>query len=393
MKKTNHGAPLNGTTLHAVPQRILCVDDERNVLKSLSRVFEDREYEILTAGSGPEGLDILRRVSPVQVVITDYKMPSMNGVEFLKEVFLGWPHTVRMVLSGHADTSALISAINEGMVYRFILKPWNNDELRVTVSNALERYNLVEQKNLAEQALKDHLSHLEEIVRERTGQLEKVNDEFRSVMARLAEAEETERRTISRELHDRIGQNLNTVGLILNIVKQLVPETRVPPARAHIDDCLKIIKETSKAMRDLLTDLRAPVLEDYGLMVALQWYAQQYALRTGINVFVEGDDITPRPPDHIETAFYRIALEALTNVSKHARATKVVITVSLKERRLFLSVADNGIGYRTGHEADTRAPRGLGLLTMSERAVAVGGKCRTRSKPGSGTEVIAEVQI
>ena len=122
--------------------RILLVDDEKNVLRSLQRTFLDEEYEILTACSGIEGLSILESVSPVQVIISDYRMPEMNGVDFLREVCKKWPDTVRIVLSGYADTVSIVSAINDGEIYKFISKPWNDDELKVAIANALERYYL-----------------------------------------------------------------------------------------------------------------------------------------------------------------------------------------------------------------------------------------------------------
>lgn len=127
--------------------RILCVDDEQNVLKSLERFFIDDNYEILCAASGEEGLEIMQKVAPVQIVISDYRMPGMNGVEFLKEVCSRWPDTVRIVLSGYADTSAVVSAINEGQIYKFIPKPWDENELRVAISNSIDRYFLYK-KNL-----------------------------------------------------------------------------------------------------------------------------------------------------------------------------------------------------------------------------------------------------
>lgn len=124
------------------PTRILCVDDEQNVLRSLTRLFIDEPYEILTASSGAEGLLVLDQSGTVPVVISDYRMPGMNGVEFLSEVRKRWPETVRIVLSGYADTGAVVSAINEGQIYRFVAKPWNEDELRITVANAIDWYDL-----------------------------------------------------------------------------------------------------------------------------------------------------------------------------------------------------------------------------------------------------------
>jgi len=132
--------------------RILCVDDEANVLKSLQRLFLDDPYEILTAGSGMEGLDILDRNPGAQIVISDYRMPEMNGVDFLQQVCRKWPDTVRIVLSGYADTAAIVAAINEGGIYKFIPKPWNDDELKITICNALEKYYLqIRNRELAEE--------------------------------------------------------------------------------------------------------------------------------------------------------------------------------------------------------------------------------------------------
>jgi two-component system NtrC family sensor kinase len=152
--------------------KILCVDDERNVLRALERIFLDDDYEIVIAGSGEEGLQIMEESGPFQVVISDYRMPVMNGVEFLKAVYSRWPETVRIVLSGYADAGAIVAAINEGHIYRFIPKPWNDDELRVTLQNSLERYFL-QKKN---RELLDELSNanqaLEEKVQLRTEQLE-----------------------------------------------------------------------------------------------------------------------------------------------------------------------------------------------------------------------------
>ncbi|MBI3591913.1 MAG: response regulator [Nitrospirae bacterium] len=126
--------------------KILCVDDEPNVLNALKRLFLDEPYTILTATSGTEGLKIFER-EYTPIIISDYRMPEMNGVEFLKKIFARHPETVRIVLSGYADTSAIVSAINEGQIYKFVPKPWNDDELKVTVSNAGERYFLYK-KNL-----------------------------------------------------------------------------------------------------------------------------------------------------------------------------------------------------------------------------------------------------
>ena len=129
--------------------KILCVDDERNVLKALRRLFIDEEhYEIIVAESGEEGLEALAEEKDVRLVISDYRMPGMTGVEFLAQVCEKWPDTIRIVLSGYADTSAVVEAINQGQIYKFIPKPWNDEDLKTTVSAALEHQELQRQNAL-----------------------------------------------------------------------------------------------------------------------------------------------------------------------------------------------------------------------------------------------------
>jgi two-component system, NtrC family, sensor kinase len=147
--------------------KILCVDDEQNVLNALRRLFLDEDYDILTANSSEAGLQTLEK-ERAQLIISDYRMPGMNGVDFLKKVCARWPETVRIVLSGYADISAIVAAINDGQIYKFIPKPWNDDELKVTVSNAIERYFLAEKNTvltLELQKKNDELAQLNETLR------------------------------------------------------------------------------------------------------------------------------------------------------------------------------------------------------------------------------------
>jgi two-component system NtrC family sensor kinase len=158
--------------------KILCVDDESSVLKALERLFLDEDYEIITASSGEEGIEILKETESIRLIISDYRMPGMNGVDFLKIVYKLRPETIRIVLSGYADTAAIVEAINEGGIYKFIPKPWNDDELKITISNALDHY-FAQQKNIlltrVLEAKNDELReinfNLEKVAGERTTQL------------------------------------------------------------------------------------------------------------------------------------------------------------------------------------------------------------------------------
>jgi type II secretory ATPase GspE/PulE/Tfp pilus assembly ATPase PilB-like protein/FixJ family two-component response regulator len=126
---------------------MLIVDDEPNVVNALKRVFARETYRILTAGNGRDALELLR-TETVHVVLSDYMMPVMNGAEFLKQARAEHPETMRIMLTGHADVNAVMGAIKEGAVYKFILKPWHDDDLRVTIGLAIEQYEL-QQSNKA----------------------------------------------------------------------------------------------------------------------------------------------------------------------------------------------------------------------------------------------------
>ncbi|MCX8042996.1 MAG: response regulator [Desulfobacterota bacterium] len=157
---------------------VLCVDDERNVLRSLERLCMDEPYTLLTADTSAAGIAILEQQF-CPVVISDYRMLDMNGVAFLREVRKRWPDTVRIVLSGYADAATIVSAINEGEIYKFIPKPWNDDELKVAILNAIEKYRLQQENKrltaelLAKNAELEHLTHnLEKIIDEKTADLQ-----------------------------------------------------------------------------------------------------------------------------------------------------------------------------------------------------------------------------
>ncbi len=162
------------------PIKILCVDDERNVLKALRRLFMDEDdYDILVAESGAEGLKTLEEEGDVRLVISDYRMPEMTGVEFLSKVYEKWPETIRIVLSGYADTASVVEAINLGQIYKFIPKPWNDEELKTAISTALQHQDLQRQNNRLNdelqnknQQLQDINEKLEQLVEQRTEALE-----------------------------------------------------------------------------------------------------------------------------------------------------------------------------------------------------------------------------
>ena len=125
---------------------LLFVDDEASILSSLRRLFRQHGYNILIAESGAQGLEILEKEA-VDLVVSDMRMPEMDGAKFLEQVRLHWPHVVRILLTGYADVTSTIDAINRGEIYRYIAKPWDDNDIVLTVRDALERKRL-ESENL-----------------------------------------------------------------------------------------------------------------------------------------------------------------------------------------------------------------------------------------------------
>ncbi|PPI85096.1 secretion system protein E [Marinobacter maroccanus] len=152
----------NAPETKKAPYRLLLVDDEPNILASLRRVFQRENYELLFARSGEEALRIMEK-QPAELIMTDFMMPGMNGSELLREVRERWPQTIRIMLTGHANTDAVMGSIKDGAVYRFILKPWNDDDIRLTIALALEQYELIQRTRALEQQTKKQSRDLETI--------------------------------------------------------------------------------------------------------------------------------------------------------------------------------------------------------------------------------------
>jgi PAS domain S-box-containing protein len=151
--------------------KLLFVDDEEKVQLALKRMFFSDNYEIYTASSGQEALKIIKEV-PVDLIISDQRMPEMTGVDLLTESMKIVPDAIRIILTGYADMDAAIGAINKGNVYKFIMKPWENDDLKLSVEKALEHYDLIKENKRLNEELKIWNKTLEQKVIERTEELQ-----------------------------------------------------------------------------------------------------------------------------------------------------------------------------------------------------------------------------
>jgi len=211
---------------------------------------------------------------------------------------------------------------------------------------------------------------------------------LRALTRRLVDLQEAERRKISRELHDCVGQTLTALRINMDMIREEAAKDGNRVISERNDDSLGLIEYAFKAVQNVMYDLRPPMLDEYGLTASLQWYAKDFTRRTGIEVEVHDHEV-PRLATQIELALFRIVQEALTNVARHADAVAVTIDVSMNGDDVVLSIADDGVGF--DREDGGTEPAGYGLSTMRERSEALGGTFAIVSEENKGTRIAVTV--
>jgi signal transduction histidine kinase len=201
--------------------------------------------------------------------------------------------------------------------------------------------------------------------------------------------QETERRLIASELHDRVGQNLTGLGINLSIVAGGLRSEDKPELAARLEDSNALLRNTVDAIRNVMAELRPHTLDEYGLPAALRSLAAGFSKRTGIQVIFKGDPARTGLPKTVDLAMFRIVQEALNNIAKHSSADRVEIAVSRWNGHALLSVRDNGIGF-DARKVESSESSGWGLRIMRERAEAVGARFSLKAEPNAGVNVVVE---
>ncbi len=218
-------------------------------------------------------------------------------------------------------------------------------------------------------------------------ELSRSQTEQQALAARLHEVQEAERREIAGELHDRIGQNLTGINLNLHVLEnQLGPDTD-PAIVSRLVDSQFLVEETTRDVRDLMADLHPPLLDEYGLVSALQWQCTQFAERTRIAAHLIGNELVPRLPPNAELVLFRMAQEALNNVAKHAQASKVTLEIQSSNEAVCLDIEDDGQGFDIEALDRGSGRPHWGMMTMQQRASSIGALLEIRSAPGQGTHL------
>jgi len=208
--------------------------------------------------------------------------------------------------------------------------------------------------------------------------------DLQELSAKLLRAQENERRTLARELHDEVGQSLSAILMETENAEEADTTARMLD---HLGAIRTLAEKTVNEVRDLALLLRPSMLDDFGLVPALNWYAREMSKRTGLNVVLAADENADDLPDEHKTCIYRLAQEAINNCARHANARTVEVEVKREDRLVRFSVRDDGAGF------ETRFVRGLGLLGMEERVRRLGGRFEIDSRLGRGTRIAAELPL
>ena len=233
------------------------------------------------------------------------------------------------------------------------------------------------------------ITRLENRSAEQRRRAEEAEQEMRRLSRQLVQAQEEERKSISRELHDEIGQMLTALRMELRGMQELRASAPEAEFNEHIEGAKHLVEQSVRALKDMAMGLRPSMLDDLGLGSAVQWQARQFSKHTGIPVNVEIDGLPPVLPDRHRTCVYRLVQEALTNCARHAKAKQIDITVGSPSGYLAVSVKDDGIGF----DRAAMRGRGIGLIGVEERVKELGGTLWLVSRLHQGTSLTARIPL
>ena len=358
---------------------ILIVDDDRASLMAMEEVLRSLGARLVMASSGEEAL---RKVleEDFAAILMDVRMPGIDGfttAKLIRERSRS-RHTPIIFLTAAQEDFTMFRGYEAGAV-DFIVKPVIPEVLRskLAVFVGLHDMNRMLSAELAERSLTEQrLRASEENLRALAGHLQSVREE--------------ERIHIAREIHDELGQALTGLKFDINALAKAASNAEDPAIADKTSGLCQQIDRIINSVRRIASGLRPEVLDEIGLAAAIEWQAREFQRRTGIRCLVE---IAPgfRDPDkERSTALFRIFQELLTNVARHANATRVSVHLADTDDSLVLKVEDNGRGIQ---EQEIESPRSLGFLGLRERVLAFGGSIDVKGQEGRGTTVSVDIPL
>lgn len=350
--------------------RILLVEDNPSHAEIVERVMRDGGLKFsITRVETKEAFQSQLDATPPDLILSDYALPSFDGSTALTIAKKKTPDTPFIFVTGTMGEEVAIETLKSGAT-DYVLK------------TRLVRLVPSVWRALRESAERRERRRAEE-------QLRRSHEQLRALTSYLQYVREEERTRISREVHDELGQALTGLKMDVAWLAGNLKHGRTV-ILLKIKVMLGAIDSIIQAVRRISTELRPGILDSLGLVAALEWQASEFQTRTGIACNVTTTVNETLWDQDFSTAFFRIFQEGLTNIIRHANATRVEVRLGVEGGRLVLTVADNGRGISEDEIANTRS---IGLIGMRERAALVGGDIRLEGAPGLGTTMTVSIPL
>jgi two-component system, NarL family, sensor histidine kinase UhpB len=351
--------------------RILMLEDDTSDAELTTHTLRKCGFGfgVVRVDSEPDYIRELKENQP-DLILSDYSLPDFDGYAALNLAKEHCPETPFIFVTGTMGEEVAIETLKSGAT-DYVLKT-RLARLVPAVHRALQEADERRERRRAEEQLRE--SH----------------EQLRALSVYLQHVREEERTRIAREVHDELGQALTSCKLDLSWLANRLPKDlrslldKTKALSAHIDSTIQTVRRIS-------TELRPGILDHLGLMAALEWQANEFQSRTGIRCDVHANLNEPLLDHDLNTAFFRIFQETLTNVIRHAGATQVTVHLKESRGRVILEIVDNGRGIPNAEIAN---PRSMGLLGMRERAVLLGGDFNIGcARGGKGTKVTVSIPL
>ena len=352
---------------------VLAVDDDTRSLMALQGLLADMSLRVVTAKSGDEALRCVLR-QDFAVILMDARMPGVDGFEaarLIRERERSRHTPIIFLTSAYEDAPSVTRGYEAGAV-DYIVKPLRPEVLKSKIAVFV---NLYRNNAMLTQEIRERMVAEEH--------LKASQQSLRALAAHLQSVREEEWTRIAREIHDQMAQALTGLKMDLAWITTRLPKGS-RALREKAQSMSGLIDATMDSVREIMSQLRPEVLDRLGLAAAISWQAGEFQRRSGIrcNVTLPAAEL---PVDHERsTALFRIFQELLTNVARHAAATRVDVAIRSEPDELVLTVADNGRGI-DGEAANS--PKSFGLMGVRERVLPFGGKVEISGVPGQGTAV------
>ena len=384
---------------NAQDKHLLVIDDEVEITKSIFRQFR-RKYKVYTATNSNEALDIMES-NPIQVVVSDQRMPGMTGVDFFSKIKNKYPDALKMILTGYSDIEAVIGAINEGQVFRYLTKPWNPVELEMAVDEAFDKYDLISSNKKLMKELHEANQSLENKVIERTAELKGANEKLK-----MLNVEKNKYiGIVAHDLRNPIGNAFSFSNLLISDFDAFSEDERM--------EFIKIINERCSYSLKLIEDfLDASKIESGILDLDFKEYNYKTIIEECIaqnTMFAHKKSqqiVFNHPPTDIlllcdKNKIEQVVNNLISNAIKYsAENKKIWIEIEQNNHQLITKVIDEGLGiheneldsvfkvFQTTSTKSTAGEKstGLGLAIVKKIVEAHNGKIEVKSEFGKGSE-------